>query len=164
MYFFHYPLVPLYPPPPSNHHTVVHVHESSFLFAQSLHPPPYRFISMPVAALTSYGEVASAFKVHLWSGNNSGNSNRAFVIHAKWRPQRDLSGNHGCKHGYENHRRCTDVSDDGHSYIPLQCSKRQVQRPFWLPCWRVSGVRPVLACPPGIHLERILCSVVAQAT
>ena len=26
------------PPPPSNHHTVVHVHESLFLFAQSLHP------------------------------------------------------------------------------------------------------------------------------
>ena len=31
-------LVPLYLPPPSNHHTVVHVHESFFLFAQSLHP------------------------------------------------------------------------------------------------------------------------------
>ena len=29
---------PLMPPLPSNHHTVVHVHESFFLFAQSLHP------------------------------------------------------------------------------------------------------------------------------
>ena len=42
MYFFPLPFSPLTPPPPSNHHTVVHVHESFFLFAQSLHPhsPP----------------------------------------------------------------------------------------------------------------------------
>ena len=32
-------LVPLYPPAPSNYHIVVHIHESFFLFAQSLHPP-----------------------------------------------------------------------------------------------------------------------------
>ena len=38
LYFFHYHLLPLYTPPPSNHHTIVHVHESFFLFAQSLHP------------------------------------------------------------------------------------------------------------------------------
>ena len=38
LYFFHYHLVPLFPTPPSSHHTVVHVHESFFLFAQSLHP------------------------------------------------------------------------------------------------------------------------------
>ena len=35
---FPLPLVPLYAPSPSNHHTVVHVHESFFLFAQSFHP------------------------------------------------------------------------------------------------------------------------------
>ena len=35
--FFHYHLVPLCPPPPSNPHTGVHVHESFFLFA---HPLP----------------------------------------------------------------------------------------------------------------------------
>ena len=29
---------PFTPPSPSNPHTVVHVHESFFLFAQSLHP------------------------------------------------------------------------------------------------------------------------------
>ena len=40
------PLIPLYPlppppipsPPPCNHHTVVHVHESFLFFARSLHP------------------------------------------------------------------------------------------------------------------------------
>ena len=36
--FLHYLLVPLYPPPPSSHHTEVHVHECFFLFAQFLHP------------------------------------------------------------------------------------------------------------------------------
>ena len=35
--FFPLPFISLIPPPPSNHHTVAHVHESSFLFAQSLH-------------------------------------------------------------------------------------------------------------------------------
>ena len=34
--FFHYHCLPLYFPS-NNHHTVVHVHESFFLFAQSLH-------------------------------------------------------------------------------------------------------------------------------
>ena len=34
--FFHYHLSPLYPSP-CNHHPVVHVHESFFLFVQSLH-------------------------------------------------------------------------------------------------------------------------------
>ena len=33
---FPLPFTPLMPPPFSNHHTVVHVHESFFLFAQSL--------------------------------------------------------------------------------------------------------------------------------
>ena len=33
LYFFHYQSVPLHPPPPCNHHTVVYVHESFFLFA-----------------------------------------------------------------------------------------------------------------------------------
>ena len=37
LHFFHYHLVPLYPPPRHNHHTVVHVHESFFLFALPLH-------------------------------------------------------------------------------------------------------------------------------
>ena len=36
--FFHYHLVPAIPPSPSNHHTVVHVQESFFVFAQSLYP------------------------------------------------------------------------------------------------------------------------------
>ena len=36
--FFPSPFSPLYPPTPSNHHTAVHVHESFFLFAQSLCP------------------------------------------------------------------------------------------------------------------------------
>ena len=36
LYFFHHHLVPLYSPPSINHHTVVHVPESIFLFAQSL--------------------------------------------------------------------------------------------------------------------------------
>ena len=36
--FFHYHLVPLYSPSPRNHHTVVHVHESFFLFTESRHP------------------------------------------------------------------------------------------------------------------------------
>ena len=36
--FSHYYLAPLYSPPPYNHHTVVHVHESFLLFAQSLQP------------------------------------------------------------------------------------------------------------------------------
>ena len=36
--FFHDHLDPLYTPRPTNHHTVVHVHESFFLFAHSLHP------------------------------------------------------------------------------------------------------------------------------
>ena len=31
--FFPLPFTPLTPPPPSNHHTVVHVHESFFLFS-----------------------------------------------------------------------------------------------------------------------------------
>ena len=35
--FFHYRLVPLYPLPQHNHRTVVHVHESFFLSAPSLH-------------------------------------------------------------------------------------------------------------------------------
>ena len=38
LYFFHYHLGPLNPSPPSNHHTVVHVHEFLLLFAKSLHP------------------------------------------------------------------------------------------------------------------------------
>ena len=44
LYFFHYHLSPLQslPPPPTtfphNPHTVVHVHESFFLFNRSLHP------------------------------------------------------------------------------------------------------------------------------
>ena len=33
-------LVPIYSPPLHNHHTVVHVHESFFLFAKSLLPQP----------------------------------------------------------------------------------------------------------------------------
>ena len=45
--FFHYHLVPLYFPPLSNHHTVVHVHESFFLFAQSLYP----LTSTPLAVI-----------------------------------------------------------------------------------------------------------------
>ena len=36
--FLHHHLSLLYPPPRSNHHTVVHVYEALFLFAQSLHP------------------------------------------------------------------------------------------------------------------------------
>ena len=36
LYFFHYHLVPLCLPPPSNHHLVVH--ESFFPFTQSFHP------------------------------------------------------------------------------------------------------------------------------
>ena len=36
--FFHYLLSPLYSPSPCNYYTVVHVHESFFLFAQSLYP------------------------------------------------------------------------------------------------------------------------------
>ena len=35
--FSHYHLLLLWPPLPSNHHTVAHVHEPFFLFAQSLH-------------------------------------------------------------------------------------------------------------------------------
>ena len=38
--FFPLPFSPFILPPTSNHHTVVHVHESFFLFAQSLHPSP----------------------------------------------------------------------------------------------------------------------------
>ena len=41
LYFFHYQLVPLYPLTPSNHLTVVHVHESFFLFALFLCPLTY---------------------------------------------------------------------------------------------------------------------------
>ena len=36
LYFFHYHLVPLYPSCPIYHHIVVHIHESFFLFTQSL--------------------------------------------------------------------------------------------------------------------------------
>ena len=40
--FFPLPFIPLILPSLHNHHTVVHVHKSFFLFAQSLHPhcPP----------------------------------------------------------------------------------------------------------------------------
>ena len=38
--FFPLPFSSLMPTPPHNHHTVVHVHESFFLFAQSLYPYP----------------------------------------------------------------------------------------------------------------------------
>ena len=38
--FFPLPFSPLIPLSSSNHHTVVHVHESFFLFAQSLHLQP----------------------------------------------------------------------------------------------------------------------------
>ena len=38
LYCFPLLFIPLIPPPPSNHHTVVRVHESFPLFAQSLHP------------------------------------------------------------------------------------------------------------------------------
>ena len=46
-YFLHYILLPLYPLPFSNHHTVVHQPESFLPFAHSLHP-----LSSP--SLTSY--------------------------------------------------------------------------------------------------------------
>ena len=48
--FFHYHLVPFYPPPTCDHHTVVHVHESFFLFAQY----PYHISSpaLPVILLS----------------------------------------------------------------------------------------------------------------
>ena len=36
--FFPLPFSPLHPPPTRNHHTDVHVHESFFLFVESLHP------------------------------------------------------------------------------------------------------------------------------
>ena len=36
--FSNYCLSPFYPPIPHSHHTVAHVHESFFFFAQSLHP------------------------------------------------------------------------------------------------------------------------------
>ena len=38
--FFPLPFSPLIFPSPHNHHNVVHVHESFFFFAQSLHPSP----------------------------------------------------------------------------------------------------------------------------
>ena len=38
--FFSSPFSPFILPTPSNHHTVVHVHESFFLFARLLHPAP----------------------------------------------------------------------------------------------------------------------------
>ena len=37
LYFSHNHLVPLHPSPLNNHHTVVHVHDSFYLLAQSLH-------------------------------------------------------------------------------------------------------------------------------
>ena len=47
---FPLPFSLLIPPSPSSHHTVVHVHNSFFLFAQSLHPltpPPLAVICSP---------------------------------------------------------------------------------------------------------------------
>ena len=39
LYFFHYYLVPLHPTLPSNHHTVIYVHESFLLFPFCSIPP-----------------------------------------------------------------------------------------------------------------------------
>ena len=52
--FFPLPFRPLYLP--SNHHTVVHVHESFFLFAQSLHPVPFPLLA--VILLSIYDSVS----------------------------------------------------------------------------------------------------------
>ena len=47
---------PYTPFPPHNHHTVVHVHESFFLFAQSLHTSPSPIV---VSLLSIYGSVSN---------------------------------------------------------------------------------------------------------
>ena len=60
VFFFHYHLTPLYSPPPSNHHTVVHDYESFFLFAQSLHPIPHP-VPLAVTLLFIYESVRPHF-------------------------------------------------------------------------------------------------------
>ena len=56
--FFSYHLVPLCPPLPSSHHTVIHVHESFFFFVQSLHP----LTSLPLAVICSHLDVCYIHK------------------------------------------------------------------------------------------------------
>ena len=51
--FFMLPFGPLRPPPPSNHHTVVHVHESFFIFAHSL--PALHLVVIPLSINTPEG-------------------------------------------------------------------------------------------------------------
>ena len=57
LYFFHYHLVSLYPSPSSNHHTVVHVHESFFPFCSIPPPPSLTPPPLAVILLSIYGSV-----------------------------------------------------------------------------------------------------------
>ena len=52
IFFYHYHLVPLYLPPPCNHHTVVHAHECFFHFAPSLHPLTSHFQYLSACSLS----------------------------------------------------------------------------------------------------------------
>ena len=79
--FFPLPFIPFIRPSPSNYHSVVHVHESFFLFAQSFHPlmtPPLAVClfslceSVPIFLVSSVCSLDSTYEcnhmlfVFLW--------------------------------------------------------------------------------------------------
>ena len=62
LYFFPLSFSPLISPPPSNHHTIVHVHESFFLSAQSLNPltsPHQLSLALNLWVCPHFGSVCS---------------------------------------------------------------------------------------------------------
>ena len=66
--FFHLVFSPLMPLPPSNHHTVAHVHESFFFFAQSLHPLtslPQDIICCPSMSLSQLCLFSLFIRLHI---------------------------------------------------------------------------------------------------
>lgn len=121
-----------------------------------------RLVSIPVTVLTRCGDVALALTARLWSGNCSSDSNRniCYLCHPGNPRRARLRWWLWACFTWIVGTRVLLVSAT--PQIRLRYYQHQLWRPFWLPCWGVSGAKPFLACAYRVCPERIVSSVLAQ--